>query len=134
VTTIIDLINRVEAMTHKHVEDLRAAIAAGEKVLAELEAFVAPAQDAEMVLAASDLFPTHWSIPPESSGLVLLDPEGNRVRWLAGFSPDDEVMVRRTEWPVDGVNLSPEVQHETETEASIAEHDRQLDADPMVNP
>ena len=67
---VLDILNRLGSMAHEPAQKLRAAIAEAQAVLDKLDAFVDDAEDAEMLVAASDIMPTASAKIPDRAGLT----------------------------------------------------------------
>ena len=67
---VIDILNRLGGMAHEPAQKLRAAIAEAQAVLDKLDAFVDDAEDAEALVAASDIMPSYIASIPDRSGLT----------------------------------------------------------------
>lgn len=67
---VVDVLHRLTRMAHEPAQKLRAAIAEAQAVLDKLDAFADDAEDAEQLVAASDLMPRYIASIPERSGLT----------------------------------------------------------------
>lgn len=67
---VIDVLHRLTFMAAKPAQELRAAIAEAQAVLDKLDAFAKDAEDGYILIAASDIMPTHNALIPERSGLA----------------------------------------------------------------